>query len=65
VTIDDWRANVNFDHNNAKFSKLLKFIKQKGISHSKMVGILGFEGVRRVGVFTLKEGLARLWPGVS
>jgi hypothetical protein len=43
----------------------LHFIRQKKYNLSRILSILGLEGVRRVNIFTLKNGLLKLWPGVS
>ena len=61
ITWEDWSSNIHFDHNNAKFKELQEYLKSKRYSMSKVVSLLGFEGVRKVSVFTLKEGLMRLW----
>jgi len=45
--------------------ELIRFIKNKRYGISKVLGLLGFEGVRRVSVFSLKEGLIKIWPGCS
>jgi hypothetical protein len=65
ITLDDWKANIQFSQNNAKFKELLHFIRQKKYNLSRILSILGLEGVRRVNIFTLKNGLLKLWPGVS
>lgn len=65
ITLDDWKSNIHFSQNNAKFKELLHFIKQKRYNLSKILTILGLEGIRKVSIFTLKNGLIKLWPGVS
>jgi hypothetical protein len=65
VTWDDWHKNIHSDHNNAKYKELLGFLRDKRYTVSKVLGLLGFEGVRKVSVFSLKEGLMRLWPGLN
>jgi hypothetical protein len=65
ITLDDWKANIQFAQNNAKFKELLQFIRHKKYNLSKILSILGLEGVRKVNIFTLKSGLLRLWPGAT
>lgn len=65
ITLDDWRANIQFAQNNAKFKELLQFIRHKKYNLSKILSILGLEGVRKVNVFTLKNGLLKLWPSTT
>lgn len=65
ITVDDWNKNMQFDHNNAKFRELVNYVKVKKLQLSKVLALLGMEGVRKVSVFTLKEGLMKLWPGLS
>ena len=65
VTWEDWIKNIHFEENNQKMKELVKFIKNKRYGISKVLGLLGFEGVRRVSVFSLKEGLIKIWPGCS
>ena len=54
VTWEDWSSNIQFNHNNSKFKDLQGYIRAKKYSMSKVVSLLGFEGVRKVSVFTLK-----------
>lgn len=65
VTPEDWNKNVSFDHNNTKFKELVAFIKQKKYTLSKVLSLLGLEGIRKVSAFKLKEGLLKLWPGLA
>jgi hypothetical protein len=65
ITLDDWKASIQFTQNNAKIKDLLRFIRQKKYNLSRILSILGLEGVRRVNIFTLKNGILRLWPGVT
>jgi hypothetical protein len=65
VTIDDWRNNIHFDHSNPKFVQLLGFIKKQKLTPSRLLTILGLEGVRKVNVFTLKNGLLKLWNSLA
>jgi hypothetical protein len=43
----------------------LQFLKQKKYNLSKILSILGLEGVRKVSIYTLKAGLLKLWPSLS
>ena len=45
--------------------QLLSFIRNKKYNMAKVLSLLGFEGVRKVSVFSLKDGLLRLWSGCS
>ena len=54
VTWDDWHQNIHFDHQNGKLKDLISFIKGKKYNMSKVISLMGFEGVRKVSVFTLK-----------
>lgn len=65
ITLDDWKASVQFSQNNAKFRELLQFIRAKRYNLSKILSILGLEGVRKVSVFSLKNGLMKLWSNLS
>lgn len=65
VTLDDWTSNIHYDHQNAKFKELTAFLRGKKYSMSKVLQLLGFEGIRKVSFFSLKEGLLNLWPGTS
>ena len=65
ITVDDWTKNMSFDHNNAKYRELVNYVKVKKLQLSKVLTLMGMEGVRKVSVFTLKEGLIKLWPGLS
>ena len=55
ITYDDWNRNIHFDHQNAKFKELVNFLRNKKYNLSKVLGLLGFEGVRKVTVFCLKD----------
>jgi len=65
ITADDWKRSIHFDQNNNKFKELLHFIRQKKYTLSKIISILGLEGLRKVNQFTLKTGLLKLWPSLS
>jgi len=65
VTWEDWSSNIHFNHNNKKFKELQEYLRSKKYTISKVLNLLGFEGVRKVSVFTLKEGLMRLWSKLS
>jgi hypothetical protein len=65
ITLDDWKVSVHFSHNNAKFKELLQFIRQKKYNLSRILSILGLEGVRKVNVLTLKSGLLKLWSTLT
>ena len=65
VTFEDWNKNVSFDHNNVKFRELVAFIKQKKYNLSKILSVLGLEGIRKVTSIKLKEGLLKLWPALA
>lgn len=65
ITLSDWKASISFSQNNAKFKELLQFIRQKKYNLSKILTILGLEGVRKVNILTLKNGLLKLWPNAS
>jgi hypothetical protein len=41
------------------------FIRNKRYSLSKVISLLGLEGARKVNIFSLKNGLIKLWPGLS
>jgi hypothetical protein len=43
----------------------LQYLKQKKYNLSKILSILGLEGVRKVSIYTLKAGLLKLWPSLS
>jgi hypothetical protein len=43
----------------------LQYLKQKKYTLSKILSILGLEGVRKVSIYTLKAGLLKLWPSLS
>ena len=65
VTIDDWRSIIYFDHSNPRFVQLLAHIKKQRLTAGRLLGVLGLEGVRRVSVFTLKNGLLKLWSELN
>ena len=54
VTWDDWHRNIHFDHQNGKLKELINFIRTKKYTMSKVISLMGFEGVRKISVFTLK-----------
>ena len=54
VTWEDWSRNISFNENNDKMKQLISFIRNKKYSLAKVLGLLGFEGVRKVSVFSLK-----------
>ena len=43
----------------------MQYLKQKKYTLSKILSILGLEGVRKVSIYTLKAGLLKLWPSLS
>jgi hypothetical protein len=64
VTLDDWNCNIKFD-NNRMLKDFLIDLKKKNYPISKILNLLGVEGVRKVNVYSLKNGLLRLSSTLS
>jgi|JI6StandDraft_1071083.scaffolds.fasta_scaffold208245_1 hypothetical protein len=65
ITLEDWTKNINFDQNNRLFRDLIEFLKQKKYVLSKVLSLLGLEGIRKVSSLKLKDGLIRLKPDLT
>lgn len=65
ITLEDWSKNIIFDQNNRLFRELIGFLRQKKFGLSKVLSLLGLEGIRKVSAFKLKDGLLNLKTDLS
>lgn len=61
ITLDDWKQTIKFETNNHILKKLLKFLHSKKYTVSKVCNILGLEGVKKINIFSLKNGFLKLY----
>ena len=59
VTREDWNKNINYD-TNTLIKETVELIRKKNHQPTQLLKIMGLEGVSKVDVHLLKEGLQKI-----